>query len=54
MLLYKGNIATIVLKVYNTTIKLKVIIISKVFTFLSYKLSLLQLELFEFYKIVIP
>jgi len=39
MLLYK-DIIIIVFKVYNITIKLKVIVISKAFAFFSYKLSL--------------
>ena len=41
LFLHKGNIATIFFKVYNIIIKLKVIIISKAFAFLSYKLGLL-------------
>jgi hypothetical protein len=41
MLLRKGNIATIVFKVYSITIKLKVIVISKVLAFFGYKLGLL-------------
>jgi hypothetical protein len=39
MFLYKGDIIAII-KVYNTTIKFKVISKSKVFTLLSYKLNL--------------
>ena len=44
-LLCKGD-AIIVSKVYNAAIKLKIVSKSKVFTLLSYKLSLLKLYLF--------
>jgi hypothetical protein len=43
--LREGNIAIALFKMYNITIKLKVIVISKAFAFLGHKLGLLKLHL---------
>jgi len=51
--LRKGNTTIALFKMYNTTIKLKVIVISKAFAFLSYKLGLFKLYLLLLSKIFV-
>jgi hypothetical protein len=53
LFLYKGNITIAIFKIYNITIKLKVIVISKAFAFLGYKLGLFKLYLLLLSKIFV-